>query len=450
MVVEAQDRASHVIKRVGDNIKGAFGSNLKSAIVSLVSFSAILGAVGVSVSTLVTKLRDLFKELQESNRAAAKLQIQMTLTGFSTARATAEVDRLRNALNRTTFAALPGLDAGLRELFTSLGPDSQERIGELAESLQFLGAEPAEALNILGEAARGNYDPLNDFLGLTGKDRIQNWRDAEQAIEDFKTAVIENMTPLERLKFAFVQNLKDDMSTLVDFVNNVLAGNFKVALQQFVDSDLFHLVGRSMSVGIVIGMLEFLLGDTTTTLLRLAFTGQWAKLWQQLKEDVKGWATSLGTWFIDGLTNFILGLPFIGPFIQALLSIGKLVQDIKADASNWGGLIAEFIVNGLIGFLESQVNRVVGYIQSWINRVVGALNAVPGVNIQAPTIPGLSIPRASFVPEQPEVTRGGSSSFRGGPPIHNDVVVYVGNKQVDALVYDAMNRGIRARAPGLA
>ena len=503
MVMEADDRASAKVEQLGQRLKATFGAQLKSAAISLISFTSILSVMGLSIFSLIDKLKTTFEDIQKTNRAAALLGIQFRLAGFSADRAASAVGSLRENLSRTSLQALPGLDQALQQFLMGLGPASLRELETFAEKLSDISGVPQqEAFQALAEAAAGNMEPL-EKMGIFAGDYAEALKEIELGHKDW----VDSLTPVEsairKLKVAWDETWVAIQNSPVAEAGVALATNFLNALQLQLEKGFVamlltfnpgELIAKAMILSIAgidwsrivksfqDGLTRFFFGEVesgtgnrsesglsrlmkmfvaliiggfSTELtseesvkgVRLAWEINWALVWEKLKKIVPDWGKDIGIAIRDGLTKFLLGRFFGSLVVDALDSEeglkGKL-EKLWANAKNWGKGIGVAIGNGLIGALEGAINWAVRFVQRWINNVVSRLNSIPGVSISAPSIPGISIPRLDLQPPIPG-QRQGSGQTTSVP-----IIIQVGDREVRRVVMDVLNGEVRVRTPGLA
>ena len=486
IVIEAVDRATRVIRNVSQSLRRQLGSAARSAMFSMLSFTSVLGAAGLSIYALTRRLTDLFKDIQATNRAAALLGTQFRLAGFSIDRADAAVARLRENLSRTALQALPGLDQASREFLAGLGPESLRELDAYAVKLsEITGVERQAAFKALVELVQGNRTEM-EKLGIAAGDYETALREIDQAHQD----LLKNETALETLW----RNIKNNFSRVVDdmvedanrllgdegwagvaeSIGNILGGitgapNLGTMMREDIEKARLFLeefsweewqeTGKRIATQMAIGFLIWLLGEDAVKIIQLAWHGNWNAVWEKLKPESETWGRDLATAIRDGLIKFILGDTFGKWVIDALNSEGGLMGKLKGlwpEGGNWGKNLGIAIINGLIGAIEWGINRAVGKINEWIQRVEDVLNRIPGMNFNLGRVGGIAIPRMSLEPDTgPELGPGGHpllglSSNRGqGMNAQAPLSIQMSGREVARVVVEVMNGELRIRQPGL-
>ena len=202
IVIVAEDRATRKIKQVGDSLRKNLGSSVRSAALSMISFTAILSGVGVSVTALLVIAKKFVGEIQKTNRAAALLGLQFRQMGFDADRASSAVGSLRDNLSRTAVQAAAGADRELKLFLATLTEVSLVDLDKMAEQMhRAFGKDQEKSFIAVAEAANKFMKPLNDLLGTDFKDfkeaqvgvqeRFENWLAMRTALERMWGAVWE-------------------------------------------------------------------------------------------------------------------------------------------------------------------------------------------------------------------------------------------------------------------
>lgn len=475
MVVEAHDQgATETMNRVGTSIRTNLITQVRSAVMSMLSLTAIMGAVGISVTGLVVLFRSVVGEIMNTDRAVARIGVTLRTMGFTSEATTRRLNEMRSSLSRITLQALPSLDRSLQESFLTLLPSSQQQIEEAAKKLaELAGIEYETAFEALNEGLLGNMEPLND-LGIEATEYSQAleevnrkhdillenetplsrlWRNIKEGVSDALDAVIrwvnevgERVDLMAVLKAALILNPVELFKLGRDIWNNILKGLFPEEGDESSRPILPEMgkMGLQMARRLIIGFVDWLLGEDAADIVRLALVGNWGAAWEKLKDDVTGWAERMWNRFLEAYRDFMD--TNLGRWIDEHLfqPIGRFITDFLPDVYSKGKDVGMRLVEGMIEGLSSTMQRLVDQAVSWVNRVISIINrgrALLGMSpldpIQAPQIHQPN--RQPPIPGQRVPPSGQGQGARG------DIVipVYIGDRKVDTVVLDSMNRVTR-------
>jgi hypothetical protein len=514
IVIEAQDRATGVLQRVSNSLRSTLGTQLRSTIISMVSFSAILGAVGLSISGLVMLFRNWHGELVKTNQAVSRLSLQFKLSGMSVDRADAAINRLRESLSRASLQALPEMDAAIRDNLLSLTPEMRQELDAVAKQMEEMGiGTHAQNFIALAEAAAGNFKPLQE-LGFEVDNLRKFFEEHNLAYKEF----LENKTPLEKMWDGIKSRWSAAIDGLIGSINKLLdPSSWVTRLEGFLnifglafgqmnlgtrireqittairflrDFDYAGVIefGRNLGIQISLGLLTWLIGESSVEILKLAIK---SLLKQSTDNDDTDKETAkAGQSLTDRIINaVILGLE--GTPLDVIAQLLKWVQTIRDNASQgffdagWelAKKMGEGLRNGALKFLQAAINDAV----KWVNRIITVINIgrrlagnqpidyipgvrltsdenfdtpAPGVTVPTPTPqkgpePPGTIPQRGYVPPPVGIPIPTPIPRRTPDPLaanYGNIVipVYIGDRKVDTIVVDALNRQVRSRAPGL-
>lgn len=484
ITIEAQDRASRTIQNVGQSLRKNLGSSVKSAGLSMLSFTSILSAVGLSITGLIVLTKNWIGSIRDSNRSLAIMQTRLELSGFSADRTAAAVERLRNNLSRATTAALPGFTKATQDFILSLGGPALKQLDELGKkTVEAFGGTQKQAIEAISQALQGNFDALNKLTGLN----LKHIDEVVPALEKAHKNWLESLTPVDEVIRTLKKNWGETMAFILEQANKVLGRDLPGVLEgigniigtffqlpnlgtdlrksieegiKFVKDNLFggdegnedmQGIGRSIGLEMVLGLLKWFIGDQATELVRLAWLGNWEAMKEELSKIVPGWGGEVGTWIRDGLIKFIVGDTFGQKIIDALESESGLAGTIRGWAERAGILgqgIGRGIGNGIITALESAINLATGFINDWISETVAKINSIPGVpNFRAPQIERVSIPRLT-APVTLTPHRQGAGPIPFGA-VGQPLTINMNGRQVATAIIEVLNGEIRVRQPGL-
>ena len=459
IVVEAQDRASRRIKQVSQSLRKDLGSSIRSAGLSMLSFTAILSGVGLSITALVVKLRSFISNIMQTRRAVGVLTFQLQQSGFSADSVNRSIDRLRNNLSRLALQALSRVDAALRSMFFQLTPVSQKRLNDLADALaEFAGVAKDEAFEAALEAKAGNMEALNKLVPEVS----DGFRDLGHAIgffADQSALAVAQRTPFENfmgfLTQTFVTGVIDMFAQFGrDFASAFNAIAFALESDGAITGNAIRL-GQFLGTNIKDGVLGFFSDPKNIALLGLSMlvaigTGVLGQVAEFLK-----WGVRIGEWIWAGLKTF-WGEVVPGALSQTLkdsirggilpvmdwiesrgrqigLRIWEGLKSIKDLLIDVGKSIPEWIWQGIQASASAFWSR----LNSFIDRIRSALSFIPGIS--APS--------------------GGPASFSGGigssptsnrPRINSQpLVVQLGEKTFARAVVESVDGSMRLKAPGL-
>lgn len=495
IVMEAQDRAGAKVRQLGRTLRTDLVGGVASAAKSMFGLTAIISAVGLSITVLIALGKQWFENSQATTRAITSLRREMLTFGFSTERANSTLTDLRNNLTRTTVQALAGLTSGFAE-FAALMPSTQVQIQEAAVKLAELAdIDYKEAFDALNEGLTGNMQPMAD-LGFVGDDlhevmgqinddfqfMLDNeseleslWRKLGSAMKGFgevaATVINEFIEDVDRI-FSPDSSLSERLVAWFDLagasigipnLGTNLIGIISSAIDQVVDffsggqntneednfgaetQSGFGKLGSIFGSQIVGGLFRFLLGDTAVDVITAAWQGNWDLVWAILKDKVPEWGKQIGTAIRDGLINFVLGDSFGQNFIDALNSEAGLkgaIAGLAGDARTWGFDLGVAIGNGLISAIEAAIKIATDFINKWISRVESVLNSIKGVNVSLPRVDPIEIPRLG----QQSISQGGGP---GRDRMQAPLVLMVNGREFARATIEVMDRQIRILQPGL-
>jgi len=478
IVVEAQDRASRKVKSIGDSIRKNLGGSMRSAALSMISFTSILSAVGLSITGVTVILKKWFGDIQKANRAVALMGVQLRVAGFSTDRANASIERFRDNLSRAALQALPGMDEQLKVMLATMGEGSLKEMDTYAKKLDDVtDIKFEDAFRALAEAQAGNVKTMND-LGIAGDDYAEILKN----IDEIEKEVLENETALEKMWRNIQDAFSEAVDNMIESANRLLGDEgipgiilgmidligemtgvtglgekMRKNIEDSIDfvvafftseegqQSRFSEMGQNFATQIVMGLFGWLIGDTAIELVELAWQGNWNGVWALLKKEAPGWGKDLAFKAGEGFLNYILG-PLMDLSLTAWEFMGSAMESLWNDAKNWGWDLGASIGNGLIGAIEWAINQAVGFINDFLAEAESLLNSVPGVNVDLGRVGGISIPRippregtANILPQATPVT-----ATQSAPLILN-----VNGREFARATIEVMDGQMRLRQPGL-
>lgn len=488
IVIEARDRATRTIQRVSKSLSKDLGSSVRSAGLSMLSFTAILSGVGVSLTAFIIKMREWVRNIGTARRAVALLSLQLQSTGFSADAANRAVEGLRNNISRLALSALVKADDALRQWLLSFSPASQKRIDDFAENLAKLtGITKDQAFLAALEASAGNFADLERILGVaTGT--YTTFAEAEEAVVQGMKDIAAMQTPLERVA-VFLKDVLFDLfvGTFIDS-GQLFAKAFNAAVEKVLNPQaaFAHMKEKWIEffddvVGAVFqaNRILQLLNDWTVD-VGLAVLGSWdlfwaergvrfalkivSALWDGVSKLVGALAArgtkiaqhvwgGISTFFTDKVPRF-----FTNTVKNAIMqSLGTLLPWMEER-----GLVLGFrVLAGLMGIKDGVVDmgkdiprwiwRGMDSMRSWLwGRVTDFIDSIREAMESAL---GINSPSKVMVGIGKNMAEGLAMGLRGGMGgsgrISQPLVVQIGNSTFARAVIEVVDGKMTLKEPGL-
>ena len=171
----------------------------------------------------------------------------------------------------------------------------------------------------------------------------------------------------------------------------------------------------------ITGLFDTLRGIFDT--IKFAITGQWGKMWDALKDTVKGASKFIGA-LPAAMTKLIL---------DTFINAGRLIVGAWDDMWYNVKLGAQTALNGLIGIIESALNGILTLIEKGINGMIsmargvaGVLKKVPGIgkllsglDLSDIELPRIELPRLDIVKVRREAMAESAYGSRQGMVLAN-------------------------------
>lgn len=494
IVIEAQDRASATIKKVGNSLKSSLGTQLRSTTLSMISFTAILSAVGLSISGLVQMFRKWTEELKKTNAASARFNVQLRLTGLSADEAAKRVGDLIDNVGRLAVQTLPTLDEALRNTFLTLTPEAQQRITALAEEFAKMRDIPFDQVfEALLEGLAGNLQPLHD-LGLEGEtfnEILRNMQDEINAFEEGKDPFTKFVDFVKgagsNIKDSFLEafntvfgsdgTLVEKLIALPDLLMPISRGLANSFIEAFNlqglgarilesiagENESLLAAGKTMALSVLLGMLDFFIGETGVEIVKLAIQGEWKLALEKLKEKVlPEIGIGIGKAILGGLL-FWLPQNWRKPIVDFFFGfVPRFITETVPKFFSAGWELAKAMAQGFIDSVHANVQRAINFLIDLANKAIEKINRLipPGIK-KIDTIGSVNLGQAPQLFKAdldqlpgllPPVNRGElGAPLPGDPgrlPAPINLTVKIGETTVDRIVVDSLGRNLRTRAPG--
>ena len=458
IVIEAQDKVSGPVNKIGQSLRKNLGTSLKSAGLSMLSFTSLLGGIGLSLTALIVVFRKWVSEVRNANRSIAVMATRLEVAGFSADRTAAAMERLRSNLSRTAIAALPGLTEAAADFILSLGGPALKDFTDQARILsQVYGVDMKKAMEVLAQAYQGNFTEFNKIT----RAQITSAEEVLPLLTKAYKNFTNELTMGERVWRVFGQimrNLFVDKNQVIEwalvfgdagdvigaFFDTLFGRNDKKddeAIQRINDA------AKSWALGLLKSFAEFLLGEEAVKIIQEALQGNWAAAWKILREDVLGWGELTWSTALEGAAKWLKDNLFSWVQDNLIEPLGRIIEAKKSQFMDMGRSIATHLGNGIMDFLQGVLDSVAAQITSWIASVVSQLNRLPFVNVTAPTITGPRLPRFTApVPTPPGSIHGGNVL---GPDPPQALIVNLNGREVGRAMLEVLDGQLRTREPGL-
>lgn len=450
IVISAEDRASKKVQTLAQSLRRNLGASLRSAALSMISFTAVLSAVGLSITGVAMMVKNWIGEVRDSNRAMAIMQTRLELSGHSADRAAAAIERYRNNLSRTAQAALPGLSAAVADFVASLGQGGlKDLIGQGEILAKMFGVDLTTAVEALGQAYKfGNFAEFNKITGL----QIQSLEELERAVALMAKNYEASLTPLEKMWMSFTGALGKMGDALITFVNEkmqLLIDVFSPLLAAWQEKDWveFAFVGARIAQAIFLGLMQWVLGDEAIKFIQSMFQLNLMGVLKGIGKFLAWVGTSIANMIANAILAFVLG-PFVilfGDTIKEALGtfLGNVLPKFFQGGYEMAKNLAQGLVDGLKRFLQQAADTAI----NWVNEIIAKLNQAPFVNI--PKVGGISLgPAPVFSNDRvPTATPQPTSGLMANQTI--TIPVNIGNRKIETIILEVLNGQVRVREPGL-
>ena len=351
IVIAAEDRASRKIKQVGDSLRKNLGTSIRSAALSMISFTAILSGVGLSITALIGVAKKFVGDIIKTNRAAAVLGLRFRQMGFDAERASSAVSNLRDNLSRGMVQSLRELSDEALALFESFSPESIKDIEKYVKILaNAWKVDQKQALKDYMELQMGNTEALRQY-GLAGLPVIEVNKELDRVQQD----ILDNQTPLEKMWIALKTAASAAMHEMLADVNDVFGDNGIVGIIR----GALNLIGA--------GFGKARLGDRMVE--------EVTKMVNAVKKFDLGaiveWAENLAKSIIGGIGSFLTAsVDKVTGFVQTLIG---LALNIGSWLKEKGQAVAGWIVDGLKWLSGTDA---VGKLESWLKLAIALATTI--------------------------------------------------------------------------
>lgn len=443
---EARDRASATMDKVGLSIQGV-QKNALAAARTFLNFSTIASAVGLSSSALIATFRGMMGEMQEANRAAVNLESRMRLMGFSTQAATSAVDSFRNSLSRTTFTSLRGMSNETARLIGLMDEDMRQSVADMTQQLEDLGFDGQEAFKAVTEAITGNMGPLNE-LGVDAdtygeavqkvNERHQEWKDDLAILP----GLMENLSNVEIFKPG-------------GFLEQVASGDFGDTILEAAGKILDWL-GQGLSDGA--GAIGSLLMDTVLSPFSGGDNGAAGSGQMSIAGAVGGLLGNVLGGVVDGIPGLMTSIrdkvreafdSTVGAWWEETSTgLKDFWMDTWDDIAAFPGKLVDRVKTGAISIFNGAIDVINWGIEQLNKLSIDLPDFLGGGTL------GFNIDPLRHIGDDRSLGGLDASGLRGLPPAgigpqNITIPIHIGDRKVDEVVVDAMDRQQRLREPGL-
>lgn len=468
IVIQAEDRASRKIKQVGDSLRKNLGGSVRSAALSMISFTSILSGVGLSITALIVVAKKFVGEIIKTNRAAALIGTQFRLMGFSVDRASSAVSRLRENLSRAALQGFATLDEETRKYIASLGDPGLKNLDDLTNMLSELAdISKKQAFIDLAKFFAGDTEALKKY-NLTVETAVELDRELRRGFQD----MLDNQTALERFWRALKNAASQAMRSMVDDVNDAfgdrgivgivrgslniigvafgsaglgdrMAEQMTAVMNAIKNFDLGTVVAKGREIGQRL-VLAFWSGvvrnfNLVKSAIETALDMSIAALIPTLLEQGK----RMAIWIWSGFKSLLGGALNLGRVIMGALRLPNLFQQ--------GVGLARGLAQGMLNGLRSNLQTVATFLVNRTNDLIGRINRAIPRRFELPRVGRITIPRA------PQMGGGQFQRHQqGAGPLQfvpngfsQPISIQMNGREVARVVAEVLDGQLRIRQPGL-
>ena len=394
----------------------------KAATSQLGNLNKVLVTLGITTLASGFAIKTLVSAFESMNAINTQTQYSVALLGPAAQTAYNQMQPAFKGIGASVLATASQVNAAYGIISTASGKTvltTAELQGAFTVA-KTAGVSFQTAAQAIGNAMRGNEDPLRQLVGVYG------YKGLSDVLAKSQMAFQNNLTPMQKTQYQLMV-IRDDLSqklqpVLAAFLKiwNDIPQPMKEAIIIFagVVVGILAIASAIAILTIAFGALDIASGGLLLA-IGLAITGiimlilNWGKVWDWLQEHSAQVMAAIAILFgplgvlIDGIILLIKNWGKVWDWLKTVAGDAwKGIKDVWTAASAWFGSLWDGIKT-IFSNAWAWIEGIINDMTSAINRVIALADKITGVHIGA--IPQLSLPTAPAImgPAIPGMASGG-------------------------------------------